>query len=342
MNELLQKLLEADVLSEETKAELETAFQTKLDEAITAAKDSAAADVTAQLTEEWVKERDQLVEAVDSKVTEFLADEMSEIKEDIERFRDLEAEHAEKLVEAKSEMADELKTDLGELVEKIDAFLEIRLNSEMDELREDLEVVKKNDMGRRIFEAFQTEFLSSFADEDSARASMSEMETRLADAQSALAESTRQKEELERSIKLEGILAPLAGKQREIMETILKNVGTDQLEEGFKTFIGRVIREDANSEKEGKVLAESDEDDSDDDDKDDDDKKAKPFEKKSKKKSDKKDDKKDDDKDDDDEELKEGRKITGDTEQMVTEALSDEDQAKAARLARLQRVAGIK
>jgi hypothetical protein len=44
------------------------------------------------------------------------------------------------------------------------------------------------------------------------------------------------------------------------MEAILKNVSTDQLEEGYKTFIGRVLREaDENgvsSEKEGSVLAE--------------------------------------------------------------------------------------
>ena len=44
-----------------------------------------------------------------------------------------------------------------------------------------------------------------------------------------------------------------------VMEAILANVETSQLEEGYKTFIGRVLREteeDA-SEKEDTVLAES-------------------------------------------------------------------------------------
>jgi hypothetical protein len=40
------------------------------------------------------------------------------------------------------------------------------------------------------------------------------------------------------------------------MEAILRNVDTEHLEEGYKTFIGRVLRETDNSEKEGEVLAE--------------------------------------------------------------------------------------
>lgn len=335
MDELLQKLLEADILTDETRKEFESAFNVQLDEAIAAAKDEAAADVTARLTEEWVTERDQLIEAVDGKVTEFLDTELTEMKDDIERFRDLEAEHAQKLVEAKAAMADELKSDLGELVEKIDAFLEIRLSKEMDELREDLENVKQNDMGRRIFEAFQQEFVTSFADEDSAQATLRETEKRLKDAQEQLKESEKITGELTRSMKLESILSPLVGKQKEIMEAILRNVNTDQLEEGYKTFIGRVIRE-ADSEKEGSVLRESEESDEDEDEDD------KDSKKKSKKKAKKSDDDDADDKDDDkDEDLKEGRQVTGDTDQVITE--SDESDPHAAeRIARLQRIAGIR
>jgi hypothetical protein len=62
-----------------------------------------------------------------------------------------------------------------------------------------------------------------------------------------------------RDRKLVEVLSPLSGRSRDVMEAILKNVDTDHLEEAYKTFIGRVIREAADttgSEKEGKVLAE--------------------------------------------------------------------------------------
>jgi hypothetical protein len=258
MDEILKKLLEANVLSAETKTELEAAITKQLNEAVEVAKAEAAADVRAELTKQWITERDALVEAIDTKVGDFLDTELSELKEDIERFRDLEAEHAEKLVEAKGQMAGELKTDLKELVEKIDSFLEIRIAAEIEELREDLEVVKQNEFGRKIFEAFNEEF-TRFVDVDSQEASVGELEKRLQETTSALEESEKKRGKMLRERKIREVLSPLAGRSKDIMEAILKNVDTDQLDSAYKTFIGRVIRESDEatvSEKEGTVLAE--------------------------------------------------------------------------------------
>ncbi len=324
MDELLQKLLEAEVLSEETKKELEGAFQKKLDEAITVAKEVASDDVRAELSEQWVTERDQLIEAVDSKVTEFLSKELEELKGSIESFRDLETDYAEKLVEAKAAMSDELKDDLMELVEKVDAFLEIRLSAEVEELREGIEVVRKNDFGRRIVEAFSEEFMLNFVDEEAAQNTLRETTERLRDAEEALAESESKRAEVERTITMEEVLSPLAGRQREVMEAILRNVDTEHLEEGYKTFIGRVIRETDDSEKEGSVLAENCDDGKDDDD-----------DKKSKKKSKKKSNDKDDDKD---EKMNEGIVINGDTDEIIVETA---DPALAEHLERMRQIAGI-
>lgn len=264
MNELLQKLLEAEVLSEDTKTELEEAFKTQLDEAIAAAKDEAAADVRADLTQQWVSEKDTLIEAIDTKVGEYLENEIDELKEDIERFRDLEAEYAEKLVEAKAAMSDELKSDLSDLVEKIDSFLEIRLTAEIDELKEDINTVRQNEFGRRVFEAFAEEFTSSYSDDESAAATLRETEERLSDTETQLEEAERKLAEMDRKEKLTSVLKPLNGRSKEVMEAILKNVDTNNLEEAYGVFIGRVLRETsdddaASSEKEGKVLAESEE-----------------------------------------------------------------------------------
>jgi len=259
MNELLEKLLEAEVLSGETKTELEEAFKTQINEAVEAAKAEATADVRAELTEAWVTERDTLVEAVDSKVTEFLNTELTELREDVEKFRDLEAEYAEKLVEARASMRDELKVDLGELVEQLDGFLEVRLNTELTELREDIQEQKKNDFGRRMFEAFGEEFANNFADDDSLAGTLSETRTRLSDTEHALEEAEEKLSAMTRADKLTKVLSPLSGKQRDVMEAILKNISTDMLEEGYKTFIGRVVTEAATGESEegnDKVLTE--------------------------------------------------------------------------------------
>ena len=259
MKELLQKLLETEVLTEETQKELQEAIDTKVNEAVEAAKAEATADVRAELTEQWVNERDALIEAVDAKVGDFLDSELDELKTDIERFRDLEAEAAEKLVEAKSLMAEELKGDLAELVEKLDAFLEIRLRAELEELVEDIEGIKKDEFGRKIFEAVRQEYQANFADEESLEGSLRETEKRLEDSTEALEEAERKVASMERDQQLEEVLAPLSGQQKEVMDAILKNVDTENLEEGYKTFIGRVLKEteEDESEKEDTVLAES-------------------------------------------------------------------------------------
>ncbi len=326
MDELLKKLLDSEVLNDETTKELKEAFQGKIDEATAAAREESAADTRAELTQQWVTERDQLVEAVDAKVTDYLTDELEELKEDINSFRDLEAEYAEKVVEAKAAMADELRSDLGELVENIDAYLEIRLGTELDELKEDLDVVRKNEFGRTIFEAFATEYMNSYADDESAEVSLRETESRLEDVEEALKESESIRSELERDFKMDEILAPLAGRQKEVMEAILANVPTARLEDGFKTFIGRVIREaDEAPEKESKVLADSDSDDEDDDDE------SPKFKKKMKRK------KRDEDDVDDDDKLTEGFLISGDGE-MIADKVKPVD----PQIARLRKLAGIK
>lgn len=259
MNELLQKLLEAEVLSEATKTELQEAFQVQLSEAVDAAELEASAEVRATLTEQWLEERDQLVEAIDVKINDFLQEEMSELTESVESFRDLEAEYANKIVEAKAEMGVELKSDLTSLVEEIDTFLEIRVNAEMQDLQEDIKDIRKNQFGRKIFEAFSNEFTSNYSSEDDAATTLAEAKTRLADIETALVESEAARDALTRTAKLNEVLSPLAGRQREVMEAILKTVATTDIEAGYKTFIGRVVRdtEEVDSGQEDKVLAES-------------------------------------------------------------------------------------
>lgn len=319
MEELLKKLLAAEVLTEETKQELEAAFKKHLEEAVEKAREDAAAGVTAELNEQWITERETLIEALDEKVSEVLTEELKELKDDIERFRDLEAEYADKLVESKGEMADTLKKDVEILIEKLDKFLEIRLTAELDELKEDVNKVKKNEFGKRVFEAFVAEFRKHYTGEDSVEAKLTEAEQRLEDALTSLEDAEKKIAKIERADKIRQVLAPVSGRTKEVMEAILKNVDTPLLEEAYKTYIGRVVKETSQekdskntstSEKETKVLAEGEKKED-----------AKP--------------------------LKGGKAVTGDTTETLEEAakLEEESGVKSSisveEKTRLQRLAGL-
>jgi hypothetical protein len=244
MDEILQKLLQSELLSEETKAEISAQWTASVDAFKTQVREEVANEVRLTLSEQWLVERDALIEKVDTFVAEALLKEIAELKDDIERFRDLEAEYAEKLVEEKHRIAEEVASELDQLVDKIDAFFEVRLAAELEELKEDIEVVKQNEFGRKIYEAFAGTFASVHKDDESAFTRLKVAEAKLADAERALADAEEARNKMVRESKLEKLLAPLSGKKREQMEMVLKNVETSRLEESYKFFIARILKED--------------------------------------------------------------------------------------------------
>lgn len=255
MNEILSKLLESELLSEDTKAQISEQWTASVEAFKKQVREETQNEVRLQLSEQWIAERDELIGKVDEFVAEALQNELSELRSDVERFRDLEAEYAEKLVEQKHEMAKEVASELDTLVDKIDAFFEMRLQAEMEELKEDLEDVKKNEFGRRIFEAFASEFSKSHVDENAVQRRLMAVESKLADAEELLAEREQELNQIVREAKMEQVLAPLTGKKREQMAMLLKPVETAKLEESYKFFIGRILKEDAQPAK--SVLSES-------------------------------------------------------------------------------------
>lgn len=261
MDELLKRLLESDVLTEETQQKISEALQQHIQAITEEAEKEAELRVRAELTEQFVNERNMLIEAVDAKVMELLEGEIAELKEDIERFRDLEAEYAGKLVQEKEVMAEQLKQDMATLLKTLDSYLEERLQMEFEELKEDIEDAKKDRWGRNIFETFAEEFAARFVDEDSLQAKLHEATEKLEETYSKLAAVESKNQSLIRESKMNALLEPLQGRQREVMETILQTVDTDKLDETYTKFIGRIINESVNpkSEKESvRVLAEGD------------------------------------------------------------------------------------
>lgn len=259
MNELLKKLFETEVLSEATKTQLQEAIATQMAEMIAETKASTEDAVRLELAEQWVTTRETLIEAIDTKVTDLLEAEVAELRDDISAFKDQEVEYAEKLVEAKHAMAEQVQADMGQLIEKLDAFLELRIAEEFAELKTDINEAKKLDFGRRVFESFIGEYQSKFVDESEVHAQLEEAEAKLQTVTAKLNEASAARAKLERTVKLENLLLPLAGPHRHLMETILSTVQTKELDKAYTKFIGRVLKEGVApaTAQEDKVLAES-------------------------------------------------------------------------------------
>lgn len=251
MNEILKKLFESQVLSEETKAELTEAW----DIAVQKFTEDKAAEIKTQLVEQFVEERAELADKVQTFVESRLEAEMNELSEEIERLGNLEVEYAEKLAEQKQEIALKLAEEIDSLVDKLDAFLEERLEAELTELEEELAEAQKNSFGKKIFESFQSEF-AKFAERD--ENALENKIARLEDTISSLRESVQKeqsaKREMVRESKLESVLAPLSGVKREQMAILLSSVPTEKLEESYSVYISKVLKQEGDDKN---VITES-------------------------------------------------------------------------------------
>lgn len=258
MDELLKKLFESNILTEETKQQIEEAFKAQMEALVKETKETVEAEVKTELAEQWLETRDQLIEAIDLKVIDMVAEEFKEVSEDILAFRDLEVEYAEKLTEAKAGMVASYKADLSDLVENLDSFLDLKIKGEIEELKEDLEVAKRNSIGQQMFEHFADLYKTKFIAESDVSKELESVKAELASMTAKLNETSASKLKIERSLKMESVLSALNGGQRELMETILSGVRTEDLEKAYTKYISRVLKESqAPTEKEGtKVLAE--------------------------------------------------------------------------------------
>lgn len=265
MDELLEQMLTSELLNEETKKSLVEAFNAEVEKAKAEAREVAIAEAKVEFAKQFAEDKEALVEALDTKVTALLAEEIAELREDIERFRDLEAEKAAEVLEIKESLGLQLKADLAQLVEAMDAFLEERLTEEVNELKESIEEVKKIEFARNLFESIEQTFRTKFFNENGITAKLEENARELEAKSARLTETENKLNKLVREKEMARVLEPLHGRPREIMEAILKSVPTDKLDEGYTNFIGRVLHESATvveskSEKESgntSVLAES-------------------------------------------------------------------------------------
>jgi hypothetical protein len=140
-----------------------------------------------------------------------------------------------------------------------------KLREEVEELKEDIQAVRKLQFGAEIYEAFESMFSKKFISESGLEEELSEKEQRLTAMEEKLTETSKQLEVMRREKKMSEVLESLHGNAREVMETVLRNIPTDKLEEAYAHYIPKVLHESAvstsvESEKESdndsSVLAE--------------------------------------------------------------------------------------
>jgi hypothetical protein len=179
------------------------------------------------------------------------------------------------LVEAKVRLVSESKAKLDETKRAfiarasklVENTIETRIRAELTQLKEDIKEARNNLFGRRLFEAFQAEFMTSYLSEGSEvrklQAQLNESKTQLDAANEILNEKNDQIQAGARRVKLaedraaraqmkNELLAPLSKEKRAVMESLLDPVKTDRMKEAFQKYLPTVLGEGMRKANEGR------------------------------------------------------------------------------------------
>ena len=213
------------------------------------------------------KQHNEGMEKLESFVVKALAREIQEFAQDkqdvVETKVRLVAEARAKLEALKAKFVTESAKKMSNAVSQ-------HLKAEPNQLKEDIQVARENNFGRRIFEAYAAEFGATHLNEKAEVRKLHDIiaakDVKLAEAielsekAKVLVESKEReirmiKESNERANAREELLAPLNEEKREIMKNLLESVQTSRLSAAFEKYLPAVLAEGTVKAK--KVITET-------------------------------------------------------------------------------------
>ena len=200
-----------------------------------------------------------VVGALAQEITEFMQD-----KKDL-------AETKVRLVrEGRQEIKKVKEAFVQRAAKMVEGVVESGLRSEMATLKEDIEAARRQDFGRKLFEAFAAEYQSSYLNEKSETAKLLKVIDLKDQAMQEAAKAVVQAEKLLESKQTEirtlkesqtrkqimsELISPLNSEQREIMSELMESVKTERLNESFEKYLPSVLNGKAPQKKQALVEA---------------------------------------------------------------------------------------
>ena len=197
------------------------------------------------MQENYAKLEEFVVDALSNEIAEFYEDKKDLAETKVRLVREAKTHFAK----VKANFIERSATAVSEMVGK-------SLKGEITALKEDSDTARRNDFGRKIFEAFANEYTTSHLNENSEVAKLmgvlaakdkqlTEAKAFAAKAKTLAESANKEKSRLVESARREKIMnslvAPLGKDQREIMTDLLESVQTDRLQKSFDKYLPSVI-----------------------------------------------------------------------------------------------------
>ena len=207
------------------------------------------------------------------KMEEFVVGALAkEIKEFHEDKKGVVETKVKLVAEAKKQMAKMKEAFITRSAKVVESAVNKKLAEELKALKEDITSAREINFGKKIFEAFASEYQNSYLNEKSETSKLmkvvDETTLKLKDAEkvieekqavieSKIAESKRQADLMELKEKMAEMLKPLGKEKSEVMSQLLESVSTAKLEASFNKYLPHVMADKAVTKEGAKILSES-------------------------------------------------------------------------------------
>jgi hypothetical protein len=210
-------------------------------------------------TEGVAKLENFVVQALAKEIMEFASDKRDVVETKVRLVR-----------EARNKLENLKVRFVKESADKMSQAVSRHLKAELNQLQEDIKVARENNFGRRIFEAYATEFGATHLNE---KAEVKKLHTIIANKDKKLSEAIKLtqkakvvveskerelrmiKESNERESTMEMLLAPLNREKQDVMRNLLESVQTSRLKNAFEKYLPAVLED--RSVKASKVITEN-------------------------------------------------------------------------------------
>jgi len=189
------------------------------------------------------------------------------------------AEDKKSVVETKVKLVKEAKAQLAKLKEAfikksakvVESAVTKKLGEEIAVLKEDITSAREINFGKRIFEAFASEYQASYLNEKSETSKLmkvvDETTLKLKDAEKSIEEAkavieskereiSQQKDLMERKATMAELLKPLSKDKADVMSQLLESTETGKLKSAYDKYL-QAVMEDAPVSKVKKIISET-------------------------------------------------------------------------------------
>jgi DNA repair exonuclease SbcCD ATPase subunit len=204
-------------------------------------------------------------------VIQQLAEEIQEFSQDK---RDVVETKVRLIKEAKSKMEAIQQKFIERSARLVESTVSKSLTGELTQLKEDIQAARENNFGRKLFEAFASEFAISYLNENkeivNLRQQLEQKHQEVMEAKAKISEKDQLveaanrevqviKESTERKDTLQELLKPLNREKQAVMSQLLETVQTDKLKFAFEKYLPAVLNSNSQvqADRGRTVLAES-------------------------------------------------------------------------------------